>query len=189
MLPTEPKVDIRIQRTKEWLYEALIILSKEMDYQQISVSKLTKKAGVARQTFYRNYHSIDDIITEKHQRIFSNAKEMMNHNVSLKELISYAFDMWNENKELFLLFQRAKLMPEFLGIGKERIAYILRKYKPHLSDTELRFMASFLSGAIFMTINEWLNHPSKLDKEEVKSMLLQYAESALNYGAHHPPAS
>ncbi|MCL2128799.1 MAG: TetR/AcrR family transcriptional regulator [Treponema sp.] len=54
----------QVLRTRSWIFEALMLLLNEKPYSKISVSDITKKAGIARQTFYRNYNSKDDIVSE-----------------------------------------------------------------------------------------------------------------------------
>lgn len=48
--------------TRENIRNALIILMKEKDYSEISVSELVKKAGVSRTAYYRNFTSKDDVL-------------------------------------------------------------------------------------------------------------------------------
>ncbi len=52
------------QITKECLFEALLILMKKKPFDKITISELVERAGVSRTTFYRNYDSIEQIITE-----------------------------------------------------------------------------------------------------------------------------
>ena len=52
----------QVQRTKSWIFEALMILMDEKPYDKITVSDIVEKAGVARQTFYRNYNDKNEII-------------------------------------------------------------------------------------------------------------------------------
>ena len=54
----------QVQRTRSWIFEALMLLLEEKPYRKISISDITKKAGIARQTFYRNYNDKDDIVSE-----------------------------------------------------------------------------------------------------------------------------
>ncbi|MFF2907985.1 TetR/AcrR family transcriptional regulator [Paenibacillus sp. NPDC057934] len=56
------EINIQVQRTREWILEALLILLETIPYEKIKIAAITNKAGVARQTFYRNYKSKDDII-------------------------------------------------------------------------------------------------------------------------------
>ena len=49
---------------KECLFTALLILMQSKNFHEITVTELTKKAGVSRMAFYRNYETIEDIIIE-----------------------------------------------------------------------------------------------------------------------------
>ena len=49
---------------KECLKAAMISLASDMDYADISVTRLCQKAGVSRMAFYRNYSITNDVIYE-----------------------------------------------------------------------------------------------------------------------------
>lgn len=51
--------------SKDKLYAALLALLQVKSYDAITIQSLTKKAGVSRSTFYRNYHRIDEILLQK----------------------------------------------------------------------------------------------------------------------------
>ena len=53
-------IDKRVQRTDKALKDAFRSLSKTNSFQEITVKKLTEKAGINRKTFYLHYDSIDD---------------------------------------------------------------------------------------------------------------------------------
>jgi len=60
--PENRQVNRQVQRTRSWIFEALMLLLDEKPYDKISISDITNKAGIARQTFYRNYDGKDDIL-------------------------------------------------------------------------------------------------------------------------------
>ncbi|AKP67491.1 TetR/AcrR family transcriptional regulator [Companilactobacillus ginsenosidimutans] len=55
-------VDKRVLRTDKALKDAFRALSKTNSYHEITVKKLTEKAGINRKTFYLHYDSIDDFL-------------------------------------------------------------------------------------------------------------------------------
>ena len=61
----------QIQRTRSWIFEALMQLLDEKPYSKIGVSDITQKAGIARQTFYRNYRHKNDIVYEHLMKNFN----------------------------------------------------------------------------------------------------------------------
>ncbi len=48
--------------TKECLQTALTCLMEEKPFETISVTELVRRSGVSRQSFYRNYHTKEDIL-------------------------------------------------------------------------------------------------------------------------------
>ncbi|GHV91275.1 hypothetical protein AGMMS50268_17780 [Spirochaetia bacterium] len=54
----------QVKRTRSWIFEALMLLMDEKPYNEISVSDIVEKAGIARQTFYRSYNNKDDVILQ-----------------------------------------------------------------------------------------------------------------------------
>jgi len=58
------KPNRQVQRTKSWIFDAVMLLMDEKPYNKITVSDITEKAGIARQTFYYTYNDKDDVIFE-----------------------------------------------------------------------------------------------------------------------------
>jgi AcrR family transcriptional regulator len=77
------KPNRQVQRTKSWIFEAVMLLMDEKPYGKITVSDITEKAGIARQTFYRNYGDKDDVIFEYLINSFNT--EMINIETSQKD--------------------------------------------------------------------------------------------------------
>ncbi|MGI6168217.1 MAG: TetR/AcrR family transcriptional regulator [Christensenellales bacterium] len=100
------KNDVRIERTKEWLYSALVELLKSHRYEDINVSDLTRKAGVARQTFYNNYACIDDIIVEQVQKVFLEYYNRCIQETTVEDAIRDFWDVCNRNVELFNVVEK-----------------------------------------------------------------------------------
>jgi AcrR family transcriptional regulator len=64
VLQKNSKSNRQVERTKSWIFEAVMHLMNEKPYDKITVSDITEKAGIARTTFYRNYTDKDEIIFE-----------------------------------------------------------------------------------------------------------------------------
>jgi AcrR family transcriptional regulator len=86
---TKPR---QVQRTCSWIIEATLLLIDEKPYDKITVSDIVQKAGIARQTFYRNYKDKDEVVVEYFSNIF------------MSELLSVENVDKNEKHDIILSF-------------------------------------------------------------------------------------
>ena len=54
----------QVERTKSWIFDALMLLMDVKPYNKISISDIADKAGVARPTFYRSFDDKDAVILQ-----------------------------------------------------------------------------------------------------------------------------
>ena len=47
------------------IYTALLQIMEKKPYEQISITDITRRAGVSRMAYYRNYESKDEILTKR----------------------------------------------------------------------------------------------------------------------------
>ena len=96
--------------TRDCLRIAMFKLMDREDYEKISVTELTKLAGVSRVAFYRNYDSKQAIIEDATQSIFSKLQEsLLRYNNNWKEWYILFFNTVKENKESFKIALEAHI--------------------------------------------------------------------------------
>ena len=64
MIRKSSKPNRQVERTKSWIFDALMLLMDEKPYEKITVSDIADKAGVARPTFYRNFDDKDEVVLQ-----------------------------------------------------------------------------------------------------------------------------
>jgi AcrR family transcriptional regulator len=64
MIRKSNKPNRQVERTKSWIFDALMLLMDEKPYEKITVSDIAQKAGVARPTFYRNFDDKDAVVMQ-----------------------------------------------------------------------------------------------------------------------------
>ncbi|WP_161978487.1 TetR/AcrR family transcriptional regulator [Streptococcus sp. S784/96/1] len=60
--------DLRVKRTITAIYQAFEELICELDYDNITVTELTKRAVINKKTFYRYYPTLDDLLAEMQEK-------------------------------------------------------------------------------------------------------------------------
>jgi len=71
MIQKSSKPNKQVERTKSWIFDALMLLMDEKPYYKITVSDIADKAGVARPTFYRNFDDKDEVILQYLNKSFN----------------------------------------------------------------------------------------------------------------------
>ena len=69
--------DLRVQRTRALLRQALIDLVKKNSYENISIRDITKKAQVGYKTFYRHYDGKDDLLQTLANELIDEFKQVL----------------------------------------------------------------------------------------------------------------
>jgi len=93
-------IDRRVARTRHALYEALVRLIRDMDYDAISVEHILQEANVGRSTFYAHFTSKDDLLRASLERL----KALLvatreKHAAALRE--GTATEVWDPSRALF----------------------------------------------------------------------------------------
>lgn len=66
---TAMTIDRRVQRTRTALYDALVALIRERDYETITVEDVLRRADVGRSTFYAHFTCKDDLLERSLERL------------------------------------------------------------------------------------------------------------------------
>jgi AcrR family transcriptional regulator len=69
--------DKRVIRTRAHLAEALIELSCEEGYEAVTIHSITERAGINYRTFYRHYHSKDDLLQDVLRSTMADLRKVM----------------------------------------------------------------------------------------------------------------
>jgi AcrR family transcriptional regulator len=71
------QVDRRVRRTKKSLEDALIALTLEKEYDEITIQEITDRADVGYRTFFRHYADKDDLLKDVLSTTMMELRELM----------------------------------------------------------------------------------------------------------------
>jgi AcrR family transcriptional regulator len=164
------KVDRRIQRTQRALMDALVTLSLEKGYDDISIRDITERANVSYSTFFRHYSEKDELLSELLKSVANEMVTLINHNPNK-----------SKDAEGRLIFQHIADNPAFFRIlfSNQGTSKILRNIQDEIAAAIIRnnglsnddpipaeVAANYLVVAIFGLIDWWLKHdmPYSIDR-------------------------
>lgn len=152
---------------KECIVTALIELMKVRDFHDITITDLTKKAGVSRMAYYRNYTSKEDILNkfvddvgdkihEKLVAIGPTAGVYDYYLALLEELGSY--------NDLAITAYRAGLGELILEQISKQMALT---FPPESNSITQQYRHWYMAGAFYNVFIEWLKKGQREDCREI----------------------
>lgn len=158
--------------TRESICTALLELLKTNEFKKISISELVRKAGVSRQSFYRNYNTKEDIVLEIERTIGAHMIEKMKDpdyiNNPKKWFIDF-FTIVKENNAAVTLLQKADL---FITIFEKIPSYIESQIET--VTPELHYCIVGTMAAVHSIARDWFNNGMKESAIEMADLCMNY---------------
>jgi AcrR family transcriptional regulator len=146
---------------KECIVTALIELMKAHDFHSITITDLTKKAGVSRMAYYRNYTSKEDILNKFVDEVGADIHEKLPLIKTETDLYNYYYallDQLSSYNDLAITTYKA-------GLGEVILSQITKQmtltFPPQNNSPAERYRCLYLSGAFYNIFIEWLKNGQK----------------------------
>ena len=173
------KTDLRIVKTKKVLFDTLIKLMRQKNFNKIKISDICDEALINRSTFYAHYEDkyelLDDFIDDLKISLLKDLEDNVN-NVTTKEyimkLLSILIDHIDEKREIYsaiLLNNRNGFLVDFLidVIERESLERLKNNNDIMKSELPLDILVKFYAGGLINVCMSWLTHKEKYNKEEL----------------------
>jgi len=182
-------VNKQVKRTRDWIFGALLSLLDEKKYEDIKIANITEKAGVARQSFYRNYEGKDDIVSKFIETLFAEYGERLDTRFESEtfdsgEIYRLFFDVLYEHRDDLLKIKDASLSHLLYSSFRQYSNALIKDFfdENHVqkSDDETFFIQYQLGGIIALTV-DWIcrnmaESPAELSKK-LNAVTAPFADS------------
>lgn len=169
-------------QSKQWILSALLDLMKEKDFSMISITELAKRADLDRKTFYRNFHSKEDVISLKlYELCRQYIKKLQTlSSISAYELSKAYFEICASNKDFLSLLNQHNLLP--LALLK------FNEYLPTLNELFLsnptyrnksKYELAYQAGGFWNITIRWLNDGCIETADEMATIMSSIMPSPL----------
>lgn len=152
--------------TKESIESAILLLMKERDFKDISISDIVKRAGVSRTAYYRNYKSKEDILNKYLETVVKAITNEMDFTTYSEDRIGFWYSIFSkvrDHSEIYLILHRAG----FEGIILSNINnLLLAGISSDNINSKDKYDVYFWAGAVYNILTEWITSGMKeTDKE------------------------
>ena len=159
-------IDRRVARTRTALFDALVTLIRQKDYEAITIEEILRQANVGRSTFYAHFRSKDELLQKsldrlKQQLLAARADQAWAPSRALFEHIAEHADL-----QLKMAASRGgRIVTEALG---EILADLLKEWIPARNSAGIsRGLAiRFVVSSLDVTIKWWLEHWPRITAAE-----------------------
>ena len=172
------KLDLRIVKTNNTLYEALVLLLKEKTFEEIKVSDICQKALVNRSTFYSHfndkYELFMSLINNLKQELETDLKSidetnLKNYYLKLIEIfLNHIEGKENIYRSILINNRNSIIMDMIYDTITEDIN---SKIKQNDKNVPNDIFTSYYLGAIVNVGVEWFKNDKKYSKEEILDYL------------------
>jgi AcrR family transcriptional regulator len=161
--------DRRIRRTKNLLGQALIALTLEKSYEEITIQDITERADVGYRTFFRHYMDKDELLKDVLAATIRELRELIgppvpeiftSPDIDFSEL-TYGvilFEHIQQHGDLYRVLLRSER-----SVIESLVAFSIEEFKSNFgpltqSDIPSGIIANHLVSSTFALVRWWLDH-------------------------------
>lgn len=160
---------------KECLADALLQLIVSKPMEKITIDELAEKAGVGRVTYFRAFHSKQEVLTFKIVRLWN--EYARKHDLKIHD----RFDL--ENARAFFAFnlEIQNVLQVLYSAGLQQVLYdafcqILFSFEKEV-DLLHRFREKYYAYGLYGLLDEWILNGFQPGPEQMADMLIQIVHS------------
>lgn len=158
--------------TREAICTALLELMDQKEFESITISDLAKRAGVSRQSFYRNYTSKEDIIIEIEETILNSFRDSLDdpkYRNDLRLWLTDYFSFVRENHKLVAILDKAHLSDVLFS----KAPFIVEDWMGE-SGSGLHYYVVGSLGAMRTIVMDWFYSGMKESSEYMADICMCY---------------
>ena len=161
-------LDRRVRRTRKSLADALIALTLEKEYEEITIQEITERADVGYRTFFRHYADKDDLLKDVLNSTMMELRELMSPPTP-EILVDPEFKA-TDFKEGVVLFQHVKehcdlyrvLLRSERTLVESVMAFTINEMEENLGslinkDLSMEILANHMAWSMLSLVRWWLN--------------------------------
>ena len=171
-------MDRRVRRTKRLLKDALVELTLERGYDDLTIQDITDRADIGYRTFFRHYADKDELLHAVLESLLVEIRDLMappppeiftNPEIDIREFTdnTVLFNHVKRHCDLYRVFMRSERQ-----IVESVMAFSVRELKKNIAPLShaivpLDIVANHVAGATIVMVRWWLDNGMKFSPEEM----------------------
>lgn len=161
---TKRKIDRRIEKTKQSLYNAFVTLVQKKSYSSITISELTEVANIDRRTFYLHFTCLDDIAKEMQaiacEMLIKKVEEQEDYRI--ETFLACTQEVFKSKHDFYKVIFTDPSCAHFINDCVASLKYCVLKTNKNtsLDETRKEFYAEYIANGIIGTYAYWFRQDS-----------------------------
>ena len=151
---------------------------KKKDFEKITITDITSRAGVSRMAFYRNYETKGEILFKHLDELSADYYEaVMKKSGGIYAFALHFFDYFGKNSDLVLSIIKANLQTEL----REKLSFYLQDFFKRMHGIEIQdppssvnLATSFFVGGLFNLLVYWIKTGMRESVEEMAAIVERF---------------
>lgn len=159
---------------RESIFSALMQLMEKDNFDDITVTEITTRAGVSRMAYYRNYKDKKEILLAYLDELFENYwSHIYNKPKDDFQSACLYFNYFRENKNFLTNLINTGLTQLILDRHDLYLKTILKDLYSHISleSIEEKYVIAFLSGGLFKILIDWTENGMNESNESMAKIV------------------
>lgn len=161
------------EQSKKKIIDALLLIMKQYDYKEITITQIAQEAGLSRKTFYRLFSDKEAVLKLFSDGLFANCftqiKEKNIHHYW--EVVQWYFDFWESKKDILSLFKKNGLLP-FLFECSYQFSPVIFEYvrsneTANAFSRQLPYLLSYAVGGMHSMLLKWVEMDMVIPSSEL----------------------
>ncbi len=171
-------MDLRIQKTKQSIFNAFIELRKEKPLSKITIKELVEKASISKQTFYLHYSDLYDLTEQIEAELIEYiSADLPSYNNVLENINLVTIDFFKRalsQRDLYrIVFSDTRVSALTTGIEKKVKAAVFKEHPELRADLNTNIYLSFLIQGCYNSFQQYCT----INVDEVVEILSDITKS------------
>lgn len=166
-------------RSQREITEALLMIMREIPYDEITVKRILLESKLAKKTFYRNFESKDDVLLSLVRTILRDYFRVVD--AGNGDVLTTIFTFAVQNKDLLILLDRNDMLHivlqclnEKIGLHKTGSVSETNPFVGLFEGLDSEYLIALNIGAIWNVIALWIHQGMEDDPGDVRDTIRQY---------------
>ncbi|MBU3093412.1 TetR/AcrR family transcriptional regulator [Clostridium sp. CF011] len=164
-------------QSEQWLLESFYRLLEKKSFKEISISEISKNAGLDRRTFYRHFKSTEELLEKYCQTIISEFTALLlkQGTISKSNVTIAYFSFWGNHLDFLNLLQRDNLLFFLLKEFDQLLIITRETVMPEIKESSItkeeHYALAFHIGGFFNLLAKWLSQGAVESPEEMAAIM------------------